>query len=213
MKRRDFLSTSLGIAAALTIVPSKQANARRQASGETYRNFEVAIIGAGLFGSAAARHLSSVSDGVALIGPAEPQQKSTHQGVFGSHYDVSRLVRGIDPDVTWATLAKRSIDRYRGIEDASGIGFYHDIGYMMVTPGGLGADWFNLPAMRDVANDLAIEIEDLDEQALKQRFPYLRFTPGSSAVLQAKARSAAKNQRCPGHDTDPRRGHRNEKNR
>jgi sarcosine oxidase len=186
MKRRDFLSTSLGIAAALTIVPSKQANARRQASGETYRNFEVAIIGAGLFGSAAARHLSSVSDGVALIGPAEPQQKSTHQGVFGSHYDVSRLVRGIDPDVTWATLAKRSIDRYRGIEDASGIGFYHDIGYMMVTPGGLGADWFNLPAMRDVANDLAIEIEDLDEQALKQRFPYLRFTPGSSAVLQAK---------------------------
>jgi len=186
MKRRDFLSRSLGLAAALTIVPSKQANARRQASGKPSGNFDIAIIGAGLFGSAAARHLSSVSDGVALIGPAEPQQKSTHQGVFGSHYDVSRLVRGIDPDLVWATLAKRSIDRYRSIEDSSGVGFYHDIGYMMVTPGGLGPDWFDLPAMREVAADLAVDIKDLDDQSLKQRFPYLRFTPGSSAVLQAK---------------------------
>lgn len=184
MKRRDFLSTSLGLAAAITIVPSQQANARRQASDISSGNFEIAIIGAGLFGSAAARHLSKVSDGVALIGPAEPQQKSTHHGVFASHYDVSRLVRGIDPDLTWATLAKRSIDRYRSIEDASGIGFYNDIGYMMVTPGGLGADWFNLPAMREVATELDVDIEDVDDTSLEQRFPYLRFTPGSSAVFQ-----------------------------
>ena len=186
MKRRDFLSTSLGLAAAITIVPSQQANATRQASDNSSGNFEIAIIGAGLFGSAAARHLSNVSDGVALIGPAEPQQKSTHQGVFASHYDVSRLVRGIDPDLTWAALAKRSIDRYRNIEDASGIGFYHDIGYMMLTPGGLGADWFNLPAMREVAAELDVDIEDVDDASLEQRFPYLRFTPGSSAVIQRK---------------------------
>jgi sarcosine oxidase len=182
IKRRTFLATSLGFATSLTLPSSRKARAQQKTS----RNFEIAIIGAGMFGSAAARHLSSVSDGVALIGPAEPRQKDTHRGVFGSHYDASRLVRGIDPDVTWATLAMRSIDRYRSIEDASGIGFYHDIGYMMVTPGGLGEDWFNLPAMREVATDLAIEIEDLDESSLKQRFPYLRFTPGSSAVLQPK---------------------------
>ena len=186
MKRRDFLSTSLGLTAAITIVPSQQANARRQASDNSSGIFEIAIIGAGLFGSAAARHLSKVSDGVALIGPAEPRQKSTHQGVFASHYDVSRLVRGIDPDLAWATLAKRSIDRYRNIEDASGISFYHDIGYMMVTPGGLGADWFNLPAMREVAAELDVDIEDVDDASLERRFPYLRFTPGSSAVIQRK---------------------------
>lgn len=186
MNRRDFLSTSLGLAAATTIVPSQEANARRQSSGKPSGNFDIAIIGAGLFGSAAARHLSKVSDGVALIGPAEPQQKSTHQGVFASHYDVSRLVRGIDPDFTWATLAKHSIDRYRSIEDSSGIGFYHDIGYMMVTPGGLGVDWFNLPAMREVAAELDVDIEDVDDVSLQQRFPYLRFTPGSSAVIQGK---------------------------
>ena len=186
MKRRDFLSTSLGLATAITIVPSQQANARRQASDHSSGNFEIAIIGAGLFGSAAARYLSKVSDGVALIGPAEPQQKSTHQGVFASHYDVSRLVRGIDPDLTWATLAKRSIDHYRNIEDASDIGFYHHIRYMMVTPGGPGAHRCNLPAMREVAADLDVDIEDVDDASLEQRFPYLRFTPGSSAVIQRK---------------------------
>ncbi len=179
MNRRKFLSTGVALAAALTLAP-------RQASPRRTENFDIAIIGAGLFGSAAARHLSTMSEGVALIGPAEPQRRRTHQGVFASHYDASRLVRGIDPDLLWATLAKRSIDRYRGIEKQSGIGFYHDIGYMMVTPGGLGADWFNLPAMREVAADLAVEIEDLDDTALTQRFPYLSFTPGSSAILQGK---------------------------
>jgi sarcosine oxidase len=123
---------------------------------------------------------------VALIGPKEPQQKSTHQGVFASHYDTSRLTRVIDPNLVWGTLAKRSIARYRDIERQSSIEFFHNIGYMMVTPGGLGADWFDLPAMREVATDLNVEIEDLDDDLLKQRFPFLNFTPGSSAVLQEK---------------------------
>jgi sarcosine oxidase len=186
MKRRTFLATSLGLAASLTLAPAEKARARRRASDTTSGNFDIAIIGAGLFGSAAARHLSNESDGVGLIGPAEPQQSRTHQGVFASHYDASRLVRGIDPDLLWATLATRSIDRYRDIEDLSGISFYHDIGYMMVTPGGLGEDWFNLPAMRKVAAELSVGSEDLDDDSLQQRFPYLQFTPGSSAVLQPK---------------------------
>ncbi len=186
MKRRDFISTSLGLAAASALAPAQQAQARRQAKSHSSANFEVAIIGAGLFGSAAARHLSKTSDGVALIGPEEPQQKSTHEGVFASHYDASRLTRVIDPSLVWGTLAKRSIARYRDIERQSSIDFFHNIGYMMVTPGGLGADWFDLPAMREVATDLNVEIEDFDDDLLKQRFPYLNFTPGSSAVLQKK---------------------------
>ncbi len=182
MKRRDFLSTSLGLAVASALAPAQQA----QASSDSSTNFDIAIIGAGLFGSAAARHLSKVNDGVALIGPEEPQQKSTHQGVFASHYDTSRLTRIIDPNLVWGTLAKRSIARYRDIERQSSIEFFHNIGYMMVTPGGLGADWFDLPAMREVATDLNVEIEDFDDELLKQRFPYLNVTPGSSAVLQEK---------------------------
>ncbi len=186
MNRRKFLSAGVGLVAASALAPSQQARARRQSPYNAQRNFDIAIIGAGLFGSAAARHLSNMSDSVALIGPAEPKERRKHQGVFASHYDASRLVRGIDPDLIWATLAKRSIERYRSIEESCGIAFYHDIGYMMVTPGGLGEDWFDLPAMREVAADLKVDIEDLDDDSLRERFPYLRFTPGSSAVLQSR---------------------------
>ncbi len=184
MNRRDFFSTGLRLAAALTAGSALPAGARAQAPAS--RNFDIAIIGAGLFGSAAARHLSKEVDGVALIGPAEPAQPRTHRGVFASHYDASRLTRVIDPDLVWGTLARRSVARYREIERSSGIRFYHEIGYMMVTPGGLGAEWFDLPAMQEVAADLTVGIEELDDAALAQRFPQLAFTPGSSAVLQRR---------------------------
>ena len=186
MNRRKFLATGLGVAATATMSAAQQASAGRQSSERVGRSANIAIIGAGLFGSAAARYLSNEIEGVVLIGPEEPDDRRTHQGVFASHYDASRLVRGIDPDRLWATLARRSIDRYRSIENQSGISFYHDIGYMMVTPGGLSEDWFNLPAMREVASELDVEIEDLDDASLKERYPWLRFTPGSSAVLQGQ---------------------------
>ena len=146
MNRRDFISTGVGLAAALTTAPILKAEAKQRASNGPTPAFDVAIIGAGLFGSAAARHLSEISDSVALIGPAEPADRRSHQGVFASHYDASRLIRIIDPNLVWGTLAKRSIRRYRDIEQRSGIDFKRDIGYMMVTPGGLGRDWFDPPA-------------------------------------------------------------------
>ena len=184
VNRRDFISTGVGLAASMSMAPVLQANPSQDEAGNGPQSFEFAIIGAGLFGSAAARHLSKLSDSVALIGPGEPSDRKNHQGVFASHYDTSRLIRVVDPDLVWATLAKRSIDRYDDIERRSGLDFKHDIGYMMVTPGGLGADWFNLPAMREVASDLGVGIEDLDDATLNERFPYLDFTPGSSAVYQ-----------------------------
>jgi glycine/D-amino acid oxidase-like deaminating enzyme len=126
INRRSFLTKCLGLLAALGWNSSRPAKARQENSSKSSQNFEVAIIGAGLFGSAVARHLSNSIDGVALIGPAEPQDPRTHQGVFASHYDASRLVRIVDPDHLWATLAKRSIARFRDIERLSGIDFYHD---------------------------------------------------------------------------------------
>jgi len=186
LDRRTFLSASLGTAAALSAAPVRPAGARQENRAAAPRTTEVAVIGAGLFGSAAARYLAGQAMDVTLVGPAEPVDRRTHAGVFASHFDASRLVRGIDPDALWATLARRSIARYRDLEAASGVDFYRDVGYMMVTPGGLGEDWFDLPAMRKVAADQGVPILDLSDRDLAERFPYLAFTPGSSAVLQAE---------------------------
>ena len=186
MKRRTFLIRGMS-ATALAFAPLARARAGRAAVRSTQsRSFDIAVIGAGMFGSAAARHLSADAEGIALIGPDEPASRRTHQGVFASHYDASRLVRIADPDLIWATLAKRSIGRFRAIERASGISFYREIGYMMVTPGGLGTDWFDFPAMRAVADDLDVTLDELTDADLEERFPALRFTPGSGALLQSR---------------------------
>lgn len=182
MNRRTFLAQSLGLATALTMGPPSLVLSTNGLSG----NYDIAIIGAGLFGSAAARHLSQTADGIALIGPAEPTNYQEHSGVFASHYDASRLTRIVDPDLIWGTLAKRSVQRYREIEERSSISFYREIGYMMVTPGGLGTDWFNFPAMREVASDLEVELEELDDAALEDQYPFLSFTPGSGAMRQSQ---------------------------
>ena len=96
--------------------------------------YEYIVIGKGLLGAAAARHLSATSPRVALIGPDEPPQRSSHQGIFGSHYDEGRITRILDPDRTWAVLAQRSIARYRDLESRSSIPFYHEVGHLLVGP-------------------------------------------------------------------------------
>jgi sarcosine oxidase len=74
------------------------------------------VIGKGLLGAAAARHLSAAEPHVALIGPDEPLERAGHQGLFGSHYDEGRITRILDPDRTWALLAQRSLARYCTLE-------------------------------------------------------------------------------------------------
>ena len=48
------------------------------------RLYEHIVIGKSVMGSAAARYLSAMGAQVALIGPDEPADRWTHQGVFAS---------------------------------------------------------------------------------------------------------------------------------
>ena len=43
--------------------------------------YKIAVIGRGLIGSAAGRHLSMISDGVAVIGPGEPVVETILSGI------------------------------------------------------------------------------------------------------------------------------------
>ena len=72
----------------------------------------IIIVGRGLVGSAACRHLTALTDGVVVLGPDEPTDRAAHTGVFASHYDEGRITRVVDHDPAWAVTAKRSIDSY-----------------------------------------------------------------------------------------------------
>ncbi len=94
--------------------------------------FDVIVIGKGMMGVAAARHLALAGARVALIGPDEPRDWEAHPGVFASHYDNGRITRTIDPSADWARLARRSIERYGEIESRSGIRFYTEAGCLIL---------------------------------------------------------------------------------
>ncbi|ARO30945.1 FAD dependent oxidoreductase protein [Rhizobium sp. NXC14] len=145
-------------------------------------DFKYIVVGRGLMGAAAARHLARQTDGVAVIGPDEPGDRKAHQGVFASHYDEGRITRTIDPDRNWALLANRSIGRYREIANESGIDFYREAGCVVVAPD--GSDY--LERTRQAAVSLGVETRLLDVGGLKTSFPFFAFPAGSAGVFEAR---------------------------
>ena len=153
-------------------------------------HFDVIVIGRGLVGSAAGRHLALQGAKVAVIGPDEPVDHRSDEGVFGSHYDSGRIVRILDPIPYYAQIAKAAIERFRPLEAETGICFYHEVGYLVVSnnPGYL-AD------MAARAEEFYPQAERIPEVELSKRFPYFQFERGVKSLYQATA----------GGHLDPRR--------
>ncbi|GMH66222.1 hypothetical protein TrLO_g4001 [Triparma laevis f. longispina] len=76
----------------------------------------IVVIGAGLFGSATAKHLSILYPTlrITLLGPTSSQNPNT------AHNDVSRLYRSTSPSAYWSDLAERSINEYATIKGSVG---------------------------------------------------------------------------------------------
>ncbi len=145
-------------------------------------DFKFIVIGRGMMGAAAAKYLARQTDGVAVIGPDEPEDRKAHEGVFASHYDEGRITRTIDPDRDWALLANRSIARYGEIAKESGIDFYTEAGCLAVAP----PESANLADRRRAGVSLDIETASFDEAGLKRQFPFFAFPAGSAGLFETK---------------------------
>lgn len=147
--------------------------------------FDIAVVGRGLMGTAAARYLAQMGHHVALIGPSEPENRATHDGPFGSHHDAGRITRGLAEKADWSRLALRSMARYRDLEAVLGQDFYTPCGVMMAGPiAGPAADFTR--AFLQAADDLGIVHLRLDDAELAARFPYMRFPAGTAAAWEAE---------------------------
>ncbi len=140
---------------------------------------KTAVIGRGLWGAAAARHLAQAGTDVTLIGPGEPASKSDHHGIFASHYDEGRITRKNALDPYWVGVSTAAIDRYAQIEAESGIGFYTETGALMV-----GGETF---MARVDEGRLAhnVPCEAMDHAALADRFPFFRFPDAFRGYYEA----------------------------
>jgi sarcosine oxidase len=142
----------------------------------------IAVVGRGLIGSAAARHLTLMGHEVTLIGPSEPTEFATHNGPFGSHYDEGRITRGLDPYPFWSRVSLASISRYRDIEAASGVPFFNEVGAMMSGP----ADSDYVHSLETVMAGNGVMAERFDGAEIAARFPYFQFPDDTRAYYQPK---------------------------
>ncbi|MBW9116757.1 FAD-dependent oxidoreductase [Rhizobium cauense] len=148
-------------------------------------DFKVIIVGRGMMGAAAARHLSGMIEGVALIGPSEPIERKSHHGVFASHYDEARITRTFDDNMVWATLATRSLDRYRDIEAKSGISFFSEAGCLFAGPPPQPGQGYLGRALQ-ISEALDLDVETLTPAALRDRFPQFAIDPSFNGYFEAR---------------------------
>lgn len=136
---------------------------------------DIAVVGRGLMGSAAARHLAELAptQTVAIVGPGEPDDHTTHDGVFGAHYDSGRITRTLDRNPFYSRLSAASIARHRDLEARTGIDFYQPIGHLAVSP---LADYLADLQVCSAAHDGVATA--ISEAELPARFPALAFGAG-----------------------------------
>jgi sarcosine oxidase len=146
-------------------------------------NFDYAVIGKGLIGSAAGRYLSATGKKVALIGPNEPEDWASHQGVFASHYDQGRITRILDADIIWAILAERSIKQYETLEKATGVSFYHPVGGLQVSKDSVEPA-SQLAQLAAVGHELGVKMVSYQGRNLKTAYPFLEFPEGMAGLFE-----------------------------
>ncbi|CAL1281700.1 unnamed protein product [Larinioides sclopetarius] len=163
--------------------------------GEIY---DLCIVGAGMYGSAAARHASTHSTAkVCLIGPNEPRADEWKtREILSSHYDEGRIVHIPYANPVMQVLARHTIKRFREIEKLSGIPFYSPVGTIVTVERGTSY-FYHLLQEFEMHN---INYVDLSEgEILKQRFPCLKldyrdyplFDDDRAGYVRARAMVAA----------------------
>lgn len=95
---------------------------------------DIVVIGNGMFGSAALRHLAERGHTVVGVGAGETLNNGEAQPphrVYSSHNDEARLTRRQDRNAAWAQVTGRAVSNYRELERRSGILFFHDVGCLL----------------------------------------------------------------------------------
>ncbi|MEX0172848.1 NAD(P)/FAD-dependent oxidoreductase [Streptomyces sp. LMG1-1-1.1] len=151
------------------------------------RHAEVVVIGAGMFGAAAAKYLSRAGADTIVIGPVEPAYGTTARlPEYGAHHDESRIARCLGWDRFWGTVDARSTARYRGIEAESGIDFFHECGSLALAATSLAG---HTDHMISAGRDDGVVVERLSDVETRQEFPCLCPPPmagGVEALLERK---------------------------
>ncbi|MBU53204.1 MAG: hypothetical protein CL920_31295 [Deltaproteobacteria bacterium] len=145
--------------------------------------FDCIVIGRGLMGAAAARHLQQSGWTVLAIGPDEPQPDRLEEStVFASHYDQARVLRQLGQDDDWTWLNTQAMKGFETLQRQSGTQFCHPVGSLYVSPQQDDPYFSQLPSASEQHQIPYTIYEDAD--ALHKAFPSFHFVSSSKGMLE-----------------------------
>ncbi|CAH1796506.1 unnamed protein product [Owenia fusiformis] len=157
------------------------------AHGSGIPMYDLCVIGAGMIGSATAKHVSEIkreNQRICLIGPSEPKDRhnDTERDIYGAHYDEGRIARTTDSNPVRATLAERSIKVYRELERQSGVRFFSEVGYVALAK----KDSIYIKKIIAASAKCHLNFEVLNSRKAKVEFPFLNVNDNDSCIIEKK---------------------------
>jgi len=148
---------------------------KKRMTGSNRRPWDVAVVGAGVFGAWTAKKLQEAGERVILVdawGPAHARASSGGE---------SRMARGsYGSDEVYTRMALDSLADWRALSDRAGQPIFHETGVLFFFP---HADSF-LELTMEVHRRLGLPTELLDSAAMRQRFPQIDFTGIEAGVFE-----------------------------
>ena len=142
------------------------------------KSYDVAVIGAGVFGAWTAYQLQRAGAKVALIDAYGPGNSRASSG------GESRVIRmGYGPHEIYTRSAIRSLARWQELFAAVKPPLFHRAGVLWLAPQG---DPYSL-ATRNVLQKCGVRFENLSRAELKKRYPQMAFAQGVSGILEPES--------------------------
>lgn len=142
------------------------------------KTYDVAVVGAGVFGAWTALQLARREKSVVLLEAYGPGHSRSSSG------DESRIIRmGYGRDEIYTRWSQRSLVQWKELFAANGQQLFHETGVLWLS----GEDRTRLNETRATLKQCGVTSEDLDLRALRARFPQIDLDGIRSAILEAES--------------------------
>jgi len=142
------------------------------------KTYDVAVIGAGVFGAWTALHLARRGKNVILLEAYGPGHSRSSSG------DESRIIRmGYGKDEIYTRWSQRSLVQWKELFAACGQKLFCETGVLWLA----GADETRLNETRETLKRCGVVFQDLDLAALQKKYPQIGLDGIRSAILEPKS--------------------------
>jgi len=142
------------------------------------KTYDVAVIGAGVFGAWTALQLARRGKSVILLETYGPGHSRSSSG------DESRIIRmGYGKDEIYTRSSQRSLGQWKELFAARNLPLFHETGVLWLP----GADETTLDETRATLKQCEVPFEDLDLPALQKKYPQIGLEGIRRAILEPKS--------------------------